>query len=188
MKTVLFVPGWRENFNSRDYQSVLSVIEANGYKTRFITIDWNRTNISDWVNELGIIYDQYDPRQTILAGFSYGAMATFVAATRRRPSELWLFSLSPYFSDDIPKLNDGDKKIVGKKRIEEFSHLSFAELARKLTNVKTKIWVGSEERPLTIKQAEIAHALIENSALVIVNGAKHDVSDKRYVDAIKNNL
>ena len=101
MKTVLFVPGYPENLESRDYVSTISSIETAGYVVKFVPIEWARTTIDDWVAELEAEYSKHDPRDTVLAGFSFGAMTAFVAASKRNPSELWLFSLSGYFDEDI---------------------------------------------------------------------------------------
>lgn len=104
MKTVLLLPGFRESIDYRDYKSVIKAIETKGYKVRFIPINWNKTLLRDWTRELEAVYSTLDAKTTILAGFSYGSMTAFMAATKRNPSELWLFSFSPYFSDDMPKM------------------------------------------------------------------------------------
>lgn len=105
MKTVLFVPGYQEDLTSRDYNATIKAIEKRGYKVEFVPIQWTRTTITNWVKELDKAYSNHDQSQTILAGFSYGAMTAFVSATKRNPSELWLFSLSPYFAEDLISKN-----------------------------------------------------------------------------------
>src|ERR1035437_7799397 len=101
MKTVLFVPGYQEDMKSRDYASTIRAIESQGYEVKFVPINWKRTTIDQWVEELDAEYGKCDPKQTIIAGFSFGAMTAFVTATKRNPFELWLFSLSPYFVEDL---------------------------------------------------------------------------------------
>jgi predicted alpha/beta hydrolase family esterase len=86
MKTVLFVPGFREDINSRDYKSTLTAIESNGYQVKFIPINWTRTTIEDWTKELDKEYTKHEPAKTILAGFSYGSITAFMAAVNRNPS------------------------------------------------------------------------------------------------------
>ena len=49
MKTVLFVPGFRENLKTRDYKSTIKAIEEKGYGVKFVPINWQKTVISDWV-------------------------------------------------------------------------------------------------------------------------------------------
>src|ERR1700745_701040 len=101
MKTVLFVPGYQEDIKSRDYTSTVRTIEKQGYKVKFVPINWVRTTIDNWVDELEAVYSKHDPADTILAGFSFGAITAFVAAVKQNPFELWLFSLSGYFDEDV---------------------------------------------------------------------------------------
>ena len=71
----------------------------------FVPIQWKRTTIIDWEAELNTARKQYRPEDTILAGFSFGSMTALAATSHRNPSELWLFSLSPYFSDNLASKN-----------------------------------------------------------------------------------
>ncbi len=95
MKTVLFVPDFREDLKTRDYNSLLNMFGRKGYTVKFVPIKWQRTTLTEWVAELEHEYAQLDPANTILAGFSYGAMTALVTASHKLPAELWLFSLSP---------------------------------------------------------------------------------------------
>lgn len=119
--------------SSRNYASVITAIEKEGYSIKFVPINWKRTTIDDWVDELDAVYANYDPSQTILAGFSYGAMTAFVSATKKNPFELWLFSLSPYFAKDLKSKNMKPTWLrqIGKRRVATFSKLSFNELAKR---------------------------------------------------------
>jgi len=187
MKTVLFVPGFKEQLNSRDYKSTIKAIEDKGYKVTFVPINWQRTLISDWVKELDQVYEKHDPKKTILAGFSYGSMTAFLSATNRTPSELWLFSLSPYFSDDIPHMKKSWLATIGHRRVAAFRALDFSKLAKNIT-CKTLIFVGAVEAkkyPSTGNRSKVAHQTIKNSQLIVVPDAGHDVTDKNYLAAIQ---
>ena len=189
MKTVLFVPGFREGMKSRDYASTIHAIEAQGYKVKFIPINWLRTTIDDWVQELETAYSKYDPQDTILAGFSYGAMTCFIAATGRNPSELWLFSLSPYFAEDIKSKNMKQSwlKNIGHRRVTAFRNLKFKDLAKSI-KCKTLLFVGEIEADkwqILKKRTLTAHDLLENSVQMIVPSVGHDVTDPNYIAAIK---
>lgn len=186
MKTVLFVPGFREDISSRDYKSTITAIESKGYIVKFVPINWARTTISDWTNELNQAYSNYDITETILAGFSYGSMTAFMAATGKNPYELWLFSLSPYFSDDILDMKKSWIANIGHRRADSFRNLDFNTLAKSI-KCKTLIFVGGVEAkksPLVDRRAALAHHKIINSKLVVVEGADHDISDKNYISAI----
>jgi len=190
VKTVLFVPGFKEGLDSRHYAKTLKAIEDKGYKVEFVPIHWLRTTITDWVTELNRVYSQHDPKETILAGFSYGSMTAFVAASQRLPGELWLFSLSPYFSEDIPLLKLAWLRTIGKQRTERFWRVSFNELAPKVT-CKTLLFAGGREIKKYVimgKRATEAERLLAHAKLFIIPGVGHDVADSKYIEAIKEHI
>lgn len=186
MKTVLFIPGFREDINSRDYKSALSAIQNKGYKVEFVPINWLRTTIDDWTKQLNEVYAKYNAADTILAGFSYGSLTAFMVAVNNNPSELWLFSFSPYFSDDMPDMKKSWLSYIGHRRADTFRKLDFNILAKKI-QCKTLIIVGEIEAkkyPLLDKRSKHARKKIANSRLVVAKGAGHDVSNKNYIAAI----
>ncbi len=188
MKTVLFVPGYQEDMNSRDYVSTIRAIESKGYKVKFVPINWMRTTIDQWVDELEAVYNKYNPKQTIIAGFSFGAMTAFVAATKRNPFELWLFSLSPYFAEDLKSKNMKQTWLngIGHRRVSAFSKLNFKDLSAKI-ECRALIFVGEIEMkkwPSMNERNNAAHKQLQNNELTIVKGVGHDVANKHYIDAI----
>ncbi len=190
MKTVLFVPGFREDVETRQYGMTLEAIKKSGYKVVFVPIRWARTTIDDWVAELETEYKKHDPRTTVLAGFSYGAMTALVAASKRQPSELWLFSLSPYFSEDIPGLKLAWLRTIGKQRTERFRRIYFGKLSD-IIKCKTLVFMGEKEAqkyPDLRKRCEEAVATIKTAELIVAVGAKHDVTAAGYIKAIQDNI
>lgn len=186
MKTVLFVPGFREDLFSRDYQKMIEGIESRGYKVEFIPIQWNRKTLTHWVEEFNEIYKKYDSREVILAGFSYGAMTVFISAASRNPSELWLFSLSPYFSDDMPKMKKAWLCEIGSSRADTFRKLDFESFANKL-HCKTLAFVGEEEvrkYPLLGTRADAVKKYVKSSTLIVIPGMDHDVADDTYIKSV----
>jgi len=107
MKRVLFVPGRTHYLHDADYPSLLKAIDAKDYDSRFVPIKWEGTTLVDWTEQLSAEYDKCDPDNTVLAGFSMGAMAAFIIAANapKKPQGLWLGSLSPYFAEDLPTAN-----------------------------------------------------------------------------------
>lgn len=188
MKTVLFVPGYHEGIHSRDYTTTIQTIEAKGYTVTFVPIEWKRTTITGWVDQLETEYSKHDPAQTILAGFSFGAMTAFVAASRRNPFELWLFSLSPYFSEDLTRKDMKQTWLtnLGKSRVAVFDRLVFRDLARTIKS-KTLVFAGEQEIvkfPGLGYRCEQASKLIADCQYTVIPGVGHDVANPKYVNAI----
>ena len=188
VKTVLFVPGFQENLHSRDYSATIVAIKKRGYEVKFVPINWKRTTIEDWTRELDLIYQKHDSKDTILAGFSYGAMTAFMSATKKNPSELWLFSLSPYFAEDLKSRNMMITWLrqIGNRRVKAFSKLNFASLSKNV-QCRTLLFAGQLEInkwPVIAERVTRANKLLKNAKLTIVQDAGHDVSNKGYIDAI----
>jgi pimeloyl-ACP methyl ester carboxylesterase len=190
MKTVLFIPGYYENIDSRDYKAVLKAIESKGYVTKFVPINWVRTTIDDWVNEFETVYTKYDPKNTILAGFSFGAMIALCAASKINPIELWLFSLSPYFYEDLPMQKKSHLAYIGHRRVSAFNKLIFSKSAKSI-KCKTLLFIGEIERAKfsdLFNRVKEANKQIKDSNLLTVENAGHDVSNKNYIDSILGNI
>lgn len=185
-KTVLFVPGFREDINSRDYGAVLSDIEQCGYDVRFVPISWNNTTIHDWVRQLEAEYQQCGTKNVILAGFSFGAITVLVAGAARPPFELWLFSLAPLFSEDIPNIKKWELDQLGKRRVQAASEVSFLDLAPQIT-CPTRLFVGSKELtrwPEMKFRFEQASSELVNVASVVIDDVGHDIDEPSYRAAI----
>lgn len=188
MKTVLFVPGYQEDLGSRDYCATIKAIKKAGYKVIFVPIHWTRTTIDDWVQELETEYAKYDPHETILAGFSFGAMTAFVAASKRTPSELWLFSLSGYFNEDITSKDMKKSWLthLGRRRVAAFSKLNYSSLAAKI-RCKVLLFVGQIEMDIwpTMKhRTNESPKYLVNAQLTIIDSVGHDVADPKYIAEI----
>jgi len=192
VKTVLFVPGYQEDLSSRDYAATILAIKKRGYKVKFVPIRWPYTTIEQWVDELDKTYNEYESSNTILAGFSYGAMTAFMSATKRNPSELWLFSLSPYFSDDLKSINMKQTwlKGIGQRRVTTFSKLDFKQLAKSV-HCKVLLFAGQLEIdtwPVIGERTADAHQRLKNSRLIKIKDAGHDVANKQYIAAIEKTI
>jgi pimeloyl-ACP methyl ester carboxylesterase len=192
MKTVLFVPGFQEDMKSRDYPSTIAAIEKKGYAVKFVPINWMHTTIEQWVEQLDEVYSKHDPKDTVLAGFSYGSMTAFMSATKRNPSELWLFSLSPYFAEDLVSkhMKATWLKGIGHRRVTAFSKLNFKTLARQI-QCKTFLFVGQleiDKFPGIGVRATESHRLLKASKLFVIPESGHDVSDAHYIKTITESI
>lgn len=190
MKTVLLVPGNRETLDNMPYAKLIKAIEKAGYRVKFIPINWKYTYQQDWLAQLEQEYNKLDPKNTVLVGFSFGSMVVFMEAAKRPPAELWLFSLSPYFAEDLPRLKDKWKNDVGKRRIKYFEGVEFDELAKNMTS-KTLIFAGSEELkryPDLAYRFEDAHIKIPGSKFIVAEGVGHEVTHPNYIKAIVENI
>lgn len=185
MKTLLFVPGYRENNNSRDYESVLDLFRDAGCDVHFVNIDWKRTTVNEWVSQLLAVYDQIDG-DVVLAGFSFGAVTALVAASQRPASEIWLFSLSPFFSEDLSHLKSWETKQLGKRRVAAAANTSFRSVSG-VVHCPVKLFVGSREIarwPEMKARFNEASCAFSDVTPIVVEGVGHRVDHKLYAAAI----
>lgn len=191
MTTVLFVPGFPENITSRNYEKVLNAISNKGFQVKFVAIDWTRTTLEDWVNQLEQEYKNYNPADTILAGFSFGAMTCLAVAAHINPKALWLFSLSPYFAEDIPGLKPTYLKDIGKKRVAVFEKTSFDEIVP-LIGCPVLLFAGEIEMrkygSVIGARFDDAKTKFLNVKAIAVPSAGHDVTNENYLNLIENNI
>ena len=192
MKTVLFIPGFKGDLGSTDYhyKNAVQAIKSRGYETKFVSVKWQRTTVEDWLKEFEETYNNYDETKTIIAGFSYGAVPAILAASKRNPSALWLFSISARFREDLPKLPQSTLRRISKSRLTAFNNLYFTDIARDI-KCKTLIFIGGAEAdvdPPLLERAKIANKLIKNSKLIFMPDVPHDVGHPSYIKAIQQNI
>lgn len=186
MKTVLFVPGFQENYESRDYAAVLGVFERGGLRARFVAINWHRTTQCDWVRQLDETYAQYRSEDVILAGFSFGAVTAVLAAAQRVPAGLILCSLSPLFAEDIAHWTAADHRLVGVRREKEARRAVFREIALRI-NCPVWSYIGHQELdrwPDMRQRFEETKRAFPRGVHSVVPDVGHAVDDERYVVAI----
>ena len=188
MKAYL-IPGSGEDLKSRDYQAVLDMYKGLGYESKFIPIDWKYKTIDDWLEQVRSKIPKKDLANSLLSGFSFGSMIALAIAAEVNPKQLLLFSLSPYFKEDMP-LPLKYEKWAGKRRIENFKQVSFNELAAKI-KCPTLLLIGSKEiskyKDMNHRSTE-ANKRIKNSKLIVVNNIGHNVDNPGYIKVIKKEL
>jgi alpha/beta superfamily hydrolase len=188
MKAFL-IPGSGENLKSRNYQAVLNIYKCHGYDPVFVPIKWRYSTIKDWTKQVEATISKKELADSLLSGFSFGAMIAFNVAANTNPKQLFLFSLSPYFKEDMP-LPKKYEMWAGKRRIAAFRELSFNQLATSI-NCPTTIFLGSKESKKYAdmrRRREEAHKHIKNSELISVADTAHDVSAPHYLEAIDKKL
>lgn len=183
------IPGSGEDLKSRNYQAVLNLYKQLGYQPEFVPIDWKYKTIDDWVEQVKQKISKIELENSLLSGFSFGSMVALAIAAEVNPKQLLLFSLSPYFKEDMP-LSSRYEKWAGKRKTENFKHFSFDKLASKI-KCPTMLFVGSKEISKyedTDHRSEEAKKRIKGSKLIVVEGIAHDVGDPKYVEAIRKEM
>jgi pimeloyl-ACP methyl ester carboxylesterase len=149
--------------------------------------------MNDWVPEAEAQIKGADASQTLLIGFSYGAMISSVLATRHPFGRVFLCSLSPYFAEDIPRAKKSWLTMVGHRRVSVFERLPFASIVKDYKAKQTTVFAGEVEMakrkfPMLGERGRAAGAQLPHTHFVAVPGAGHDISHANYRAAIKSYL
>jgi pimeloyl-ACP methyl ester carboxylesterase len=197
MKVAIVIPGFmqhvREGRGHRTYEPLLSDLNDAGYVIIAVTVTWAYRTMDDWLAEAEKQIQGIDTKDALLIGFSYGAMISSVLATRHEFGRVFLCSLSPYFAEDVPHLRVSWLAMAGKRRIEVFKKLRFADIVKNYKARETIVFAGTSEMvrrkaPVLKERCLEAAAKLPHARFVPAEGAGHDISQAGYAAAIKAQL
>lgn len=185
MHTVFVIPGFTHTGKEAAYKKVAVLLRKKGYTPIIFHPTWKRKTVTDVAVEFLNTYKKKLAEEHIsLLGFSFGAIAALLIAEKIQPSSLFLCSVSPYLDEDT--IPEQWKKIVGKRRIDDFASLSCKHICARIA-ARTYILVGEKEAaafPTVLTRAARINKQIKNSHLTIVQNTIHDIGQKEYLEAI----
>ncbi len=116
-------------------------------------------------------------------------MIAFISSAKYKPQDLILCSLSPYFAGDLAftRKSIGEKNIkkyIGDRRMKDYENYDFDKLAIKIKS-KTYILYGTNEGPALERRINDAKKKINGCKLIEIKGAKHDISQENYQEAVR---
>jgi len=183
-KVAYIIPGGFESVRQKPYKEIATFFKAKGIEPIPVEISWKHRTMNDYVNQFMKIYRNNPSEEVYLLGFSFGAMVAFISSAKIKPKMQILCSLSPFFKEDLPSWKNWQKRILGKKRVEDLKNYSFNYLSRKVF-CETKLIVGSKELKVVIKRSNEANKRLKNSEIIISKGAKHKISQKEYLKTVQ---
>ncbi len=180
------IPGFGQKISDPVWQKIKKMAEKHHKTVVMVQPGWQRRTLTDWVEDLNAVREKYlEPHY--LLGFSYGAMTAFVSATQMPAQVQILGSLSPYFAEDIPHTRGWWAKIIGKKRMQEFTKYNFKKLATK-SKAKTWLLLGEKEVPECFSRFAAAQKIMPHWQAKVVPGAKHDIGNLEYLATLERVL
>jgi len=189
MKKLFLIPGYTHKISDKKHRFLLEDLRGK-YDIESVRIDWKNHVMSDYVDQFIDQYEKKKAKTNYVFGYSFGAMIALITAKQLQPNKLFLCSITPYFSEDLSSLKTWAKKIVGKRRMDDFQKWSAKKSTKGLT-VPTKVFYGDREGkkyPDIKARAEKTSRAIKNSKLIIVPNAPHDITHPDYRAAIKREL
>lgn len=183
-KIIFMIPGFGESTKDQAYSTISKELKLLRYQIVPHQPQWKNNTIKKWLVDFQKILKQYDSKPAIL-GFSFGAYIALLAAQNFKFSKMILCSLSPYFKEDIKHLPPIAHKMLGKKRIQDFSNYAFP----KDLKIPAVFLVGDQDMELVVKRSIISHRQYRGAKkFILVKGAEHDLNNKNYIASIKKAL
>jgi len=182
MRNIYLIPGYKHTLETPGYRKLILSLEKLWYNVEFIPISWKYHVMSEYIQEANNKI-RTSPNDVIL-GFSFGAMIALNLAERHSFRQVVLCSLSPYFSEDIPKLPLKYKLYLGVRRWTDFiKHHSEVNVRNPLLNQYTFIYGSAETSRLQQRNKKMIEKLRVDT-YDIVEWVGHDVGDPRYQEVI----
>lgn len=182
-KVAYIFPGFKLSAKSIEYGKISEFFENKGIKSIIVDISWQRKTVSEYANDFLSKYYDNKYKEVYLLGFSFGAMAALIVASKINAKKLILCSTSPYFKEHYETIDNDEKRYFGKKRMADFLKISLKELLKKI-KCKTFVLYGEKEHECIIKNSEyIAKRL--NCSIKAAKDTKHEFSDN-YLNLVKS--
>ncbi len=184
-KTIFIVPGYKHKPSNKAYKIITSMLKSDGHRPISVSIPWKQTTISENTEYFLKKYKRIRARNKYILGFSFGAMIAFLASTKVSASGLILCSMSPYFKEDLSKVNSNDS-VLRRLRYEDFSKLNSAALAKEIKAKQILMMFGDKEEKSLIKRVTKTYRQLVTpyKRLITVRETDHNIGNKRYLHSI----
>lgn len=185
MANILYIIPWFwQTSKSEWFNAIAQYAENLWYQVVFITIEWKRRTIFDYVQDSvnQFIHTQAD--KVSILWFSFWAMIAYDLASKITVDSLFLCSLSPYFSEDLSRIKWRRKQYLWKKRMDAFWKFYFLERAKTVNAKKLYLFVWENETKEIWRRIEDAKILLPFAEIIIVPNTKHNISSQEYLKRI----
>lgn len=186
MKTFFLVPGFRMQIKDKPFKWLVNYLEEKGVRVVKTPVDWNYKTLTINAAEFVDFYNKNKGQENYILGFSYGAVITLLTANELKPHKIFLCSLSPDFAEDKHWLKQGDIKYIGKRRYSD-TRTRFGRVTAKNLKVPSVIFCGEVEGkkyPELLKRCEETAKIANNSKIIMVKNAPHQIDFEEYQKAI----
>lgn len=151
MKKVLYImPGWEDTGNEEGYQKLGKIAKNKGYDVVVKNIDWTRP----------LSHQVFDfPSESILFGFSLGAILAWLVAQEKQCQHLILASMTPHYSFTDAEIKKALIELAGDKFVNDI-----VENLKKnhMADQKTILYGDQEDESADILVQDTDHELTDN--------------------------
>ncbi len=151
MKKLLYIiPGWEDVTSDKSYQQIAEVAREKGYEVIFRDINW-KESLSKQVFSV--------PENSVILGFSLGAILTWLVAQKNPCEHLILASMTPHYSFKDQDIKEALIDLAGTEFVEDvIKNLESSHLSKK----QTVIYGDQEGEEGDILVTNVEHGLTAN--------------------------
>ncbi len=184
-KTLIIIPGFGHNASNPEYRAVAKIAKKKGYIPVFVPVTWQYRGISRWLKETETRVKTKMGANTVILGFSFGAMLAVLLAQRYHCKKLILCSLSPYFKEDLRFIPNNARQWLGKRRMHDFAHYTFP----KNSTTSATLIMGDSDWQFGLKKIkERYHLWKGKKKLHILKGVAHSMNNDLYLKAVEQSI
>lgn len=185
-KTIFIIPGFRHIPTNKAYTEIAKILKKEGYSPIVVTIPWKHTTLSQNTEFFLKKYKKVHTKEKYILGFSFGAMIAFLASTKVSVDGLILCSLSPYFKEDMTRMNKNLHASLTMERYEDCSRLHAGRLSKQVKAKQTLLLYGEKEAKSLINRVNEIYDQIPSTHkyLLPILKTEHNIGDKRYLQKI----
>lgn len=182
-RVAFLLPGFGEQFSYPGYVAATAALERAGWRVVRHSPRWGRRTIENWLADFLAFYrrEASSAAQVAGVGFSFGALILYLASAEVPFDRLWLCSVSPYFSEDLPKLPALAGRILGVRRMRAFTKIR-PPRAPKVG--KAAVLAGETELPLCVARSRKAARHL-SATLSLVADTDHCLHLPSYAAALQ---
>ncbi len=186
-KTVFIIPGFRHGPGTKAYKEIAVILREEGYFPVLSGISWKKRTVSENAILFLKEFTRMKRKKKYILGFSFGAMVALLASTKVRSSGLILCSLSPFFREDIAKVQTNLMSAVMAERYQDFAQLQSAVLAKRIKTKQVHMLYGTREAKSLKKRVNNTFDRIISSRkhLTRIKKTEHEIGSTRYLQTIQ---
>lgn len=177
------IPAYGETIRNKGYKKIIEIAKQQQYDIHILNLQIKGKNISNLINsaikKIG--------EDSIIFGFSTGALLAYILSTKIPMRKIILASVSPLLGTDIKHLQKEVNKFFGKKTTQELNTMTYGKsLAKKAVFLYGQKEVG--EGDMLIKRTKNLHKKFKGKkSLIVISNTDHELNDA-YIEKITKNL
>lgn len=182
MKKIYLIPWYKHDIKTPWYMELIKKLENLWYEVCFVEISWKFRVMTDYVNQAQKQIKSYGDE--VVLGFSFWAMIALKVAENKKFQRVFLCSLSPYFSEDLPLLPKYYMLHLWVRRWHDFSkNYSENTIKNILKNEYSIIYGWDESERLQNRNKKMIEKL-NIKEVSVVPWVWHDIANSDYRENI----